>query len=204
MKKRLLSVLLAACMALSLLPATALAVDTPPGSGGSVSEQSETADSGNKTSEGTLPSREFKDVTSWAQVTEMIEAGATAYIALSDNITRATEDDPIVISEGKTVNLNLNGYVLDGGDLGRVIKVEEGGTLTIWDVPSDGRDAAGKITGGDTESGGGIYVDGGTLIMAGGAISGNEANSHDFTRKGDTAYEHWTALTPDPDWKQYE
>ena len=29
-------------------------------------------------------------------------------------------------------------------------------------------------------------------------------NSHDFNRKSDGVHEHWTELTADPDWKQYE
>ena len=29
-------------------------------------------------------------------------------------------------------------------------------------------------------------------------------NSHDFERKDAALYEHWTALTPDPDWTRYE
>ena len=29
-------------------------------------------------------------------------------------------------------------------------------------------------------------------------------NSHDFNRKSDGVHEHWTEMTADPDWKQYE
>ena len=80
----------------------------------------------------------------------------------------------IVVPEGATVELCLNGKTLTGTGEGSVIKIN-GGTLTLHDCSSE---HTGKITGGNAENGGGIYVDVGTLIMNGGTIYGNKATSN--------------------------
>ena len=117
------------------------------------------------------------DMMDWDTLVEAINGGSTS-ITLGDDVSREGSTKEIVISQGKTVTINLNGYTLDGGGKGPVITVEEGGTLTIVDEPGDGREANGVITGGETSSnGGGIYVNGGTLTMEGGAISGNQAEN---------------------------
>lgn len=84
--------------------------------------------------------------------------------------------DVLRIPNGVTVTLDLNGKTLDRGltkcvDLGSVIRVEPGGTLTI----KDGSDTnAGLITGGASWNGGGI-CNHGTLTVEGGTISGNKS-----------------------------
>ena len=72
--------------------------------------------------------------------------------------------------------LDLNGYNLEAGSTGySVITVGSGAELTIDDTSEN----VGKITGGSVGQnyGGGVTVDGGALMLKGGAISGN-ANTH--------------------------
>ena len=84
--------------------------------------------------------------------------------------------DVLRIPADVTVTLDLNGKTLDRGlkkcvDLGSVIRVEPGGTLTV----KDGSDTnAGLITGGASWNGGGI-CNHGTLTVEGGTISGNKS-----------------------------
>ena len=122
-------------------------------------------------SESTAPGAENKPVENWDALVAAIKGDSTS-ITLGANVTREEGDEAITISG--EVTIDLLGWTLNGGENGSVITVAEGGKLTIEDTSYDGD---GKITGGDARYGGGIYVDGGTLIMAGGAISGNEANS---------------------------
>ena len=97
---------------------------------------------------------------------------------------------PAQVGSGNTVTLDLNGKKIDAVGSGRVIMVNSGAVLTIedsdptpsntytdgvtdYEVPVSG----GLITSGhNDENGGGIYVDGGTLIMNAGRVSGNEAS----------------------------
>ena len=100
--------------------------------------------------------------------------GTETIITLIDN---AVNTDPLNITSGKNVVLDLQGHSVSrslnaAADDGHVIKVESGATLTVQDT-SDG--AAGTITGGNTKgTGGGIYNDG-TFILKSGAITGNKA-----------------------------
>ena len=124
--------------------------------------------------------------------------------ALGDsNISKITLKQDIAISDTLTVNravtLDLNGFVLRMTKEGSVIKVEQGGELTIADSDkntahkfaqnTDGLwelvDASstssktvngGIITGGNAQKGGGVYVaPGGKLNMTGGSIVGCQA-----------------------------
>ena len=84
--------------------------------------------------------------------------------------------DVLRIPTGKTVTLDLNGKTLNRGltecrDLGSVIRVEPGATLTVKDTSSK---KSGVITGGASWNGGGI-CNHGTLTLKGGTISGNKA-----------------------------
>lgn len=110
----------------------------------------------------------------------------------------------IIINTTLTVNravtLDLNGFVLQMTGEGSVIKVEQGGELTIadsdkdkehkfaqpsgglsaglWELNSNGSETVngGIITGGKAEKGGGVYVaPGGKLNMTGGSIVGCQA-----------------------------
>lgn len=100
----------------------------------------------------------------------------------------------------RAVTLDLNGFVLRMTGEGSVIKVEQGGELTIadsdkdkehkfaqpsgglsaglWELNSNGSETVngGIITGGKAEKGGGVYVaPGGKLNMTGGSIVGCQA-----------------------------
>ena len=84
--------------------------------------------------------------------------------------------DVLRIPTGKKVTLDLNGYTLNRGltecqDLGSVIRVEPGATLTVKDSSNKN---SGVITGGASWNGGGI-CNHGTLTVEGGTISGNKA-----------------------------
>lgn len=120
--------------------------------------------------------------------------------ALGDsNISKITLKQDIAISDTLTVNravtLDLNGFVLRMTKEGSVIKVEQGGELTIadsnkntehkfaqhdglWVLVDDGIKtvSGGIITGGKAQKGGGVYVaPGGKLHMTGGSIVGCQA-----------------------------
>lgn len=125
--------------------------------------------------------------------------------ALGDsNISKITLKQDIAISDTLTVNravtLDLNGFVLRMTKEGSVIKVEQGGELTIvdsgkdtahifaqpsgglsaglWELNSNGSETVngGIITGGKAQKGGGVYVaPGGKLHMTGGSIVGCQA-----------------------------
>lgn len=121
--------------------------------------------------------------------------------ALGDsNISKITLKQDIAISDTLTVNravtLDLNGFVLRMTKEGSVIKVEQGGELTIADSDTDKAHKfvqstgglwvlvddssktvyGGIITGGKAQKGGGVYVaPGGKLNMTGGSIVGCQA-----------------------------
>lgn len=121
--------------------------------------------------------------------------------ALGDsNISKITLKQDIHISDTLTVNravtLDLNGFVLRMTKEGSVIKVEQGGELTIADSDTDKAHKfvqstgglwvlvddssktvyGGIITGGNAQKGGGVYVaPGGKLNMTGGSIVGCQA-----------------------------
>lgn len=134
-----------------------------------------------------------------------VSAAADLASALGDsNISKITLKQDIAISDTLTVNravtLDLNGFVLQMTGNDSVIKVEQGGELTIADSdkdkehkfaqPSGGLSAGlwelnsndsetvngGIITGGKAQKGGGVYVaPGGKLHMTGGSIVGCQA-----------------------------
>lgn len=121
--------------------------------------------------------------------------------ALGDsNISKITLKQDIAISDTLTVNravtLDLNGFVLRMTKEGSVIKVEQGGELTIADSDTDKAHKfvqstgglwvlvddssktvyGGIITGGNAQKGDGVYVaPGGKLNMTGGSIVGCQA-----------------------------
>ena len=114
---------------------------------------------------------------SWKDLKERMAAGGditldTDYIA--DNSGNSEEDGTLIVPEGKTVNLNLNGHVINrnranSGEDGGVITVK--GTLNITDSSVD---KAGEIRGGKNyHDAGGVTVDGGTLTLEGGSIVDN-------------------------------
>lgn len=106
--------------------------------------------------------------------TALIKAvNAGGDVKLTKDITLT---DVLRIPTGKTVTLDLNGKTLNRGltecqDLGSVIRVEPGATLTVKDSSNKN---SGVITGGASWNGGGI-CNHGTLTIKGGTISGNKA-----------------------------
>ena len=134
-----------------------------------------------------------------------VSAAADLASALGDsNISKITLKQDIAISDTLTVNravtLDLNGFVLQMTGNDSVIKVEQGGELTIadsdkdkehkfaqpsgglsaglWELNSNGSETVngGIITGGKAQKGGGVYVaPGGKLNMTGGSIVGCQA-----------------------------
>ena len=136
-----------------------------------------------------------------------------AEVSTKDELTSALGDSTkdtvkltanIIIDTTLTVNravtLDLNGFVLQRTGEGSVIKVEQGGELTIadsdkdkehkfaqpsgglsaglWELNSNGSETVngGIITGGKAQKGGGVYVaPGGKLHMTGGSIVGCQA-----------------------------
>lgn len=122
----------------------------------------------------------------------------------NSNISKITLKTDIPIRDTLTVNravtLDLNGFVLQMTGNDSVIKVEQGGELTIadsdkdkehkfdqpsgglsaglWELNSNGSETVngGIITGGKAQKGGGVYVaPGGKLNMTGGSIVGCQA-----------------------------
>ena len=127
---------------------------------------------------------------------------ASALVDSTKDTVKLTAD--IIINTTLTVNravtLDLNGFVLQMTGNDSVIKVEQGGELTIadsdkdkehkfaqpsgglsaglWELNSNGSETVngGIITGGKAEKGGGVYVaPGGKLNMTGGSIVGCQA-----------------------------
>ncbi len=84
--------------------------------------------------------------------------------------TDVTLNDTWQVPTG-TTNLCLNGHVIKQTASTSVIKVGIGATLNLYDCGTDG-----TITGGNTDIGGGVYVNyAGTFNMYGGNITGNTA-----------------------------
>ena len=124
-------------------------------------------------------------ITAWTGLTASAvnaatEAALIKYVAQGGDV-RLTKDitltDTLVIPEGVSVKLNLNGKTLDRGlgeatENGSVISVSADAHLTI----SDSSDTnAGTVTGGASPNGGGIY-NAGTLVLEGGTVKGNKAS----------------------------
>lgn len=147
------------------------------------------------------------------EMTTLSSRSGEAEVSKEDELTSALGDSTkdtvkltadIIINTTLTVNravtLDLNGFVLRMTEKDSVIKVEQGGELTIadsnknkehkfaqpsgglsaglWELNSNGSETVngGIITGGKAEKGGGVYVaPGGKLNMTGGSIVGCQA-----------------------------
>lgn len=147
------------------------------------------------------------------EMTTLSSRSGEAEVSTKDELTSALGDSTkdtvkltadIIIDTTLTVNravkLDLNGFVLQMTGNDSVIKVEQGGELTIadsdkdtahifaqpsgglsaglWELNSNGSETVngGIITGGKAQKGGGVYVaPGGKLHMTGGSIVGCQA-----------------------------
>ncbi len=105
------------------------------------------------------------------------ELSENFYLAIDTDL----ENDLVIVGD---VALCLNGYILKGTGSDSVIKIGSGSSLTLYDckdgeannvLDSENSFNSGVITGGDSASGGGIYVEG-SLNIFGGAIVGNTSS----------------------------
>ena len=90
-----------------------------------------------------------------------------AYVYLTADVSRT---ETLRVAGNKTLNLCLNGHTIRKTGGGRVINIVSGGKLRLCDCSAA---QTGTITGGSHEMGGGIH-NGGTLVMYGGKITGNQ------------------------------
>lgn len=177
-RKRIYTALLCTCFLLSTASVPVSAAET---------EQEEMTTLSNRSGE--------EEVSTEDELTSALE---------NSNISKITLKQDIPISDTLTVNravtLDLNGFVLRMTEKDSVIKVGQGGNLTIadsdkdkehkfaqpsgglsaglWELNSNGSETVngGIITGGKAEKGGGVYVaPGGKLNMTGGSIVGCQA-----------------------------
>ena len=162
MKKRMLSILFAAFMLLTLLPTTALAGETP-------------WNALNKALHVTSPESK-----TWFRV----NSTSPLDITLLDDIKNG--NTPLTIPEGKTVTLRLEGHTIDRSSAtavenGSAIQVQSGATLNVL--------GTGTITGGNTTgNGGGICNNGGTVKLIAVTVDGNKAvNGGGIYNNGGTA-----------------
>ena len=117
-----------------------------------------------------------KTGTAWAFLQSRINYATNGTtIKLTENVEATDTDTALVIPEGKSITLDLNGFTLDrcmdeATADGNVIT--NNGNLTIRDSSIDD---SGVITGGYHSTAGGGIVNNGTLNIEGGAITGNRA-----------------------------
>ena len=138
-----------------------------------------------------------------AALKKLFDEGGSGFLTEYFEVFDYEQDKAIAltVAEDKTVDLCLNGYVIDL--CGEHITVGEGETLNLYDcgksvqewckeeetglwtrmytgVPA-GTTTGGALTGGGVngtqEYGGAVYVDGGTFTMDGGALVGNTATN---------------------------
>ena len=154
--KKLAAVLLAAVMAVGILPMSVLAADTYEGV-------------------------TFSDLQGWITNAETGTVTLPMDVAYDSTVT----DEPTTITIDKTITLDLNGHTISGGGANKdsVITIASTGNLTLNDSSTD---KTGKITGGLGSKhgsaiimGGGVYInEGGSLVMNGGSISGNMSDDN--------------------------
>ena len=116
-------------------------------------------------------------VEAWKELQKTIDAAADgAVIALEYDCGSLAEDGPLVIPQGRTITLDLNGFSLDRrlespADDGCAII--NNGTLTVTD---GSKKKTGRITGAKNTGNGGAILNRGTLTIDGGTITGNTAD----------------------------
>ena len=121
----------------------------------------------------------------WTLLQEEIESTESSVITLTRDVTAEPQQSALLIPEGRTVTIDLNGHSVDRA---RTAREEDGcvlivkGSLTLR--------GEGEITGGCNSSGtgGGVFVDGGAFTMDGGTITGNTADGSDSNAYGGGVY----------------
>ena len=165
MKKRLISMALAVSMAVSIMPAPALA--TVGGGGTTLGDDAITlSDAMGGTSSGTATP--VSDLTG-------LTAAATkgGNVQLSGNITLT---DTLSINN-KKLSIDLNGHTITAANNQRAFNISNGGTLEIKDSVGNGIiQGNGTVTG----RGGAIYMEGSgsALTISGGTIQGFTVSAH--------------------------
>ena len=111
-------------------------------------------------------------ITDWASLKAAMEHGGV--IKLAQDFVAEESDEALIVPEGKTVVLELNGHTLNRA---LTAPVENGsviinnGTLAIMGNENS------KIMGGNTTGNGGGILNNGTLTLYGGEITGNYASA---------------------------
>ena len=111
-------------------------------------------------------------VKTWDELVSAVSSGNA--VVLGADITGKETDAFLDIAEGGDIVIDLNGYTLSRGAIGKddpgyVFKIDSNATLTVAD--SSGY-ASGKIAGGSSTQGGAFYNKG-TLTIEGGSICNN-------------------------------
>lgn len=130
-------------------------------------------------------------VTTWSELVSTVNNGRS--VVLGADITGGASDTFLNVANGKTISVNLNGFLLSRGEIsdnktGYIFKISSGAMLTVTDSGENNR---GRITGGSSENGGAFYNEG-TLIIESGSIVNNSAsksggavyNNGSFTMSG--------------------
>lgn len=163
MKKRLISMALAVSMAVSIMPAPALA--TVGGGGATLGDDAITlSDATGGTSSGTAT-----PVSDWTGLTDAVRKGGN--VQLSGNIALT---DTLSINN-KILSIDLNGHTITAANNQRAFNIN-GGKLEIKDSVGNGIiQGNGTVTG----SGGAIYMEGSgsALTISGGTIQGFTAST---------------------------
>lgn len=164
MKKRLISMALAVSMAVSIMPAPALA--TVGGGGTTLGDDAITlSDATGGTSSGTAT-----PVSDLTGLTDAVRKGGN--VQLSGNITLT---DTLSINS-KKLSIDLNGHTITAANNQRAFNISNGGTLEIKDSMGNGIiQGNGTVTG----HGGAIYMEGSgsALTISGGTIQGFTAST---------------------------
>ena len=164
MKKRLISMALAVSMAVSIMPAPALA--TVGGGGTTLGDDAITlSDATGGTSSGTAT-----PVSDWTGLTDAVRKGGN--VQLSGNITLTGT----LSINNKNLSIDLNGHTITAANNQRAFNISNGGTLEIKDSVGNGIiQGNGTVTG----SGGAIYMEGSgsALTISGGTIQGFTAST---------------------------
>ncbi|MBR5094037.1 MAG: InlB B-repeat-containing protein, partial [Oscillospiraceae bacterium] len=127
----------------------------------------------------------WRQIGPWEALQLQIDAaedGVETTITLTEDVTATEEDTALRIPGGKIVTLDLDGHTLDRGLSGDNMEAEgcvlvvcSGATLSMT-----GGSTGGTVTGGgNTGSGGGIYVEAGAVLdLTNIAVSGNYCTDH--------------------------
>lgn len=118
------------------------------------------------------------------------------YIQLKKDVTTSAA---LEFVSGKTTILDLDNYAIDRG-LADASPVENGYVILVNGSLTLKGSSDGKITGGNNSSnyGGGVFVDDGTLTMAGGTITGNKSGGYGggvYVRSGSTFHMNGGSIT---------